>query len=159
MPVVWGGCGTNGQHAYHQLLLQGTRMVAADFIVVRQGAEPALHQRWLNANALAQSQALRLGDDDRDPHRRIAGGRPSTTLVLSELSPEALGALIALYEQMVFCQGVLWNINSFDQWGVELGKRLARPAFAALGGETPGGLDESTRHLVQQLRRAENADG
>jgi glucose-6-phosphate isomerase len=158
MPIVWGGTGTNGQHAYHQLLHQGTRSFAADFIVLANGAEPAEHHRWLNANALAQSQAMLLGQDAEDPHKRVRGGKPTTTIVLPALTPGALGALIALYEQIVFCQGVIWDINSFDQWGVELGKRLAVPIFEQLG-DTPSKAspllqDASTRGLIEHLTRS-----
>ncbi len=151
MPVVWGGRGTNGQHAYHQLLHQGTRSFAADFILVAEGAPPAEHHRWLNANALAQSQAMLLGAGDENPHRRVRGGKPTTTLVLPALTPASLGALIALYEQVVFCQGVIWDINSFDQWGVELGKRLAIPIFEQLGGRSALSQDGSTRGLIEYL--------
>jgi glucose-6-phosphate isomerase len=151
MPIVWGGVGTNGQHAYHQLLHQGTRSFAADFIVVATEEGPAHHLRWLNANALAQSQAMLLGQDDENPHRRVRGGKPSTTIVLPALSPASLGALIALYEQVVFCQGVIWDINSFDQWGVELGKRLAVPIYEQLGGRSAQDQDIATRRLIEYL--------
>lgn len=156
MPVVWGGRGTNGQHAYHQLLHQGTRSFAADFIVIADDANVATteHHRWLNANALAQSQAMLLGQESDDPHKRVRGGKPTTTLVLPSLSPAALGALIALYEQIVFCQGVIWDINSFDQWGVELGKRLAVPIFEQLGGKSALSQDASTRALIDHLTRS-----
>jgi glucose-6-phosphate isomerase len=153
MPIVWGGRGTNGQHAYHQLLHQGTRSFAADFIIVADGEPPAEHHRWLNANALAQSQAMLLGQESEEPHQRVRGGKPTTTLVLPELSPATLGALIALYEQIVFCQGVIWDINSFDQWGVELGKRLAIPIFEQLGGKPALSQDGSTRGLIDYLTR------
>ena len=159
MPIVWGGRGTNGQHAYHQLLHQGTRSFAADFIVI--GTESAdngsaldEHHRWLNANALAQSQAMLLGADAEDPHRRVRGGKPTTTLVLPALTPANLGALLALYEQIVFCQGVIWDINSFDQWGVELGKRLAIPIYDQLGGKSALTQDASTRALIDYLARS-----
>jgi len=158
MPIVWGGRGTNGQHAYHQLLHQGTRSFAADFIIVARGEPPADQHRWLNANALAQSQAMLQGQTDPDPHRQVAGGKPTTTLVLPALDPASLGALIALYEQMVFCQGILWDINSFDQWGVELGKRLAIPIYEQLGGKSTLGQDASTRGLIDYLIRAGNED-
>lgn len=158
MPIVWGGRGTNGQHAYHQLLHQGTRSFAADFIIVADGEPPALHHRWLNANALAQSQAMLQGQADADPHKRVTGGKPSTTLVLPALDPASLGALIALYEQMVFCQGIIWDINSFDQWGVELGKRLAVPIYEQLGGKSALGQDTSTRGLIEYLISAVQKD-
>jgi len=153
MPIVWGGTGTNGQHAFHQLLHQGTRSFAADFIIVANGEPPASHHRWLNANALAQSQAMLMGQEDADPHKRVAGGKPTTTLVLPDLQPSSLGALIALYEHMVFCQGIIWDINSFDQWGVELGKRLAVLIFEQLGGKPALGQDASTRGLIEYLTR------
>jgi glucose-6-phosphate isomerase len=158
MPIVWGGRGTNGQHAYHQLLHQGSRSFTADFIVIGteradNGAALADHHRWLNANALAQSQAMLLGADADDPHKRVRGGKPSTTLVLPALTPATLGALLALYEQIVFCQGVIWDINSFDQWGVELGKRLAIPIYDQLGGKSALSQDASTRALIDYLAR------
>ncbi|MBX3706906.1 MAG: glucose-6-phosphate isomerase [Pseudomonadales bacterium] len=159
MPIVWGGEGTNGQHAFHQLLHQGTSRFAADFILVAN-ADHTLeeHQRWLLANGLAQSQAMLLGHDDPDPHRRVTGNKPTTTIVLDALTPGALGALLALYEHKVFCQGVLWNINSFDQWGVELGKRLALPIHDQLRGQSTAGQDASTAGLVAHIRaRARNA--
>lgn len=160
MPIVWGGRGTNGQHAYHQLLHQGTRSFTADFIVVAgNGAENLAgaadeHHRWLNANALAQSQAMLLGQNSEDAHKRVRPGKASTTIVLPALTPGALGALIALYEQIVFCQGVIWDINSFDQWGVELGKRLAVPIFEQLGGKSARSQDASTRALIDHLTRS-----
>lgn len=154
MPIVWGGRGTNGQHAYHQLLHQGTRSFTADFIVIADDtAAAAEHHRWLNANALAQSQAMLLGQQSEDAHKRVRGGKATTTLVLPSLNPNALGALIALYEQIVFCQGVIWDINSFDQWGVELGKRLAIPIFEQLGGKSALSQDASTRALIDHLTR------
>jgi glucose-6-phosphate isomerase len=153
MPVVWGGVGTNGQHAFHQLLHQGTRSFAADFVLTAHGGHVlADHHRWLVANGLAQSQAMLLGHDDEDPHRRVPGAKPTTTILLDELSPYALGALLATYEHKVFCQGVIWNINSFDQWGVELGKRLAVPIHAQLSGRSALLQDASTRGLVGRIR-------
>ncbi len=154
MPMVWGGEGTNGQHAYHQLLHQGTRAFAADFVLTAApDHQLAGHHAWLLANGLAQSQAMMAGQEAEDPHRRVTGDKPTTTLVLERLTPYALGALLALYEHKVFCQGVIWDINSFDQWGVELGKRLALPIHEALSGEaTPAGQDASTRHLIEHLR-------
>lgn len=154
MGIVWGGVGTNGQHAFHQLLHQGTRAFSADFIVARTpGHDLDSHHRWLLANALAQSQAMMSGQDSDDPHRQVRGDKASTTLVLETLSPYSLGALLALYEHKVFCQGVVWNINSFDQWGVEVGKRLAVPIHEQLGGASALHQDASTRHLVERLRR------
>ncbi|MFM8356584.1 MAG: glucose-6-phosphate isomerase [Gammaproteobacteria bacterium] len=156
MPVVWGGEGTNGQHAFHQLLHQGTQPFTADFILVARAGHPLHeHQRWLHANALAQSQAMLLGHNDGDPHRRVPGQKPTTTIVLDALTPARLGALLALYEHKVFCHGILWQINSFDQWGVELGKRLAVPIFAQLAGAPTDTQDDSTRLLVQHIRGAQ----
>ena len=153
MPIVWGGEGTNGQHAFHQLLHQGTRAFAADFVLTAKPAHALeTHHRWLLANGLAQSQAMLLGHEDTDPHRQVTGNKPTTTILLDELSPWALGALLALYEHKVFCQGVIWNINSFDQWGVELGKRLAIPIFEQLGGQSASRQDSSTRGLVTYIR-------
>ena len=154
MPIVWGGRGTNGQHAYHQLLHQGTRSFTADFIILANGEPPEDHHRWLNANALAQSQAMMQGQSADDPHQRVPGGKATTTLVLPSLTPASLGALIALYEQMVFCQGVIWDINSFDQWGVELGKRLAIPIYEQLAGKPARSQDGATRGLIDYLIRA-----
>ncbi|MEZ5559658.1 MAG: glucose-6-phosphate isomerase [Pseudomonadales bacterium] len=154
MPILWGGEGTNGQHAFHQLLHQGTRSFTADFII---DADPAdeleMHQRWLLANALAQSQAMLCGQATDDPHRAVSGGKATTTLVLDRLDAYSLGALLALYEHKVFCQGVIWQINSFDQWGVELGKRLATPIFEQLNGTSTAQQDASTRGLVAYIRR------
>jgi glucose-6-phosphate isomerase len=164
MPIVWGSRGTNGQHAFHQLLHQGTRSFAADFILVagadRGGSLPhgddevvtrTEHQRWLLANALAQSQVMLLGHEDEDGHRRVPGGKGTTTIILSSLTPATLGALLALYEHVVFCQGVIWDINSFDQWGVEAGKRLAAPIYEQLGGKSAVTQDPSTRGLIRRL--------
>ncbi len=171
-PVVWGEPGTNGQHAYFQMLHQGTDVIPVEFIAVKRPTHPHadLHTKLL-ANCLAQSQALMLGKtaDEAitetaptaskalDPatiarHRSFPGNRPSTTFVLDELTPCSLGALIALYEHRVFVSGALWGINSFDQWGVELGKALCNqllPRFAT--GDTAG-LDASTAGLLSRLR-------
>lgn len=153
-PILWGGRGSNGQHAFHQLLHQGTRSFSADFILA--ASEPQSypdHQEWLLANALAQGQAMLQGHRDSDPHREVPGAHGTSTLVLPEVSPRSLGALLALYEHKVFCQGVIWDINSFDQWGVELGKRLAVPIHEQLGGQSTLGQDASTRGLIDRLRR------
>jgi len=154
MPIVWGGTGTNGQHAFHQLLHQGTRAFTADFILCAADEHQLSdHHRWLLANALGQSQAMMSGEAHADPHRAVAGNHATTTLVLPDLEPESIGALLALYEHTVFCQGLLWNINSFDQWGVELGKRLAEPIFKQLGGSSALTQDMPTRGLINYLRR------
>ena len=154
MAVLWGGAGTNGQHAFHQLLHQGTRSFSADYVLMREaGHHLAGHHRWLLANGLAQSQAMMAGQADDDPHRRVEGNKATTTIVLDRLDGYTLGALLALYEHKVFCQGVIWNINSFDQWGVELGKRLALSIFDQLGGATAVQQDASTRRLIEHLRK------
>jgi len=171
-PVVWGEPGTNGQHAYFQMLHQGTDVIPVEFIAVKHATHdlPGVHTKLL-AHCLAQSQALMVGKSAAQAmaetvpsaspampaemlarHRTFPGNRPSTTLVIEHLAPPSLGALIALYEHRVFTSGCLWRINSFDQWGVELGKALANellPRFAS--GETQG-LDASTAGLLGKLR-------
>ncbi len=175
-PVVWGEPGTNGQHAFYQLIHQGTRVVPCEFMVAREGHEPDLaHQhRLLMANCLAQSEALLRGrtlDEARAKiagkfqgaelerqarHRVFPGNRPSTTLVYPKLTPRMLGQIIALYEHRVFAEGVILGINSFDQWGVELGKELALALEPVLSGADDGaGKDGSTRQLVAYLRGAD----
>lgn len=155
-PVLWGSVGTNGQHAFHQLLHQGTQLIPADFIIVRDcaDAEDAAAHQMLLANALAQSAALMSGQDNVvEPHRHYPGNQPSSTLLLPRLDPYSLGALVALYEHKVFVQGVIWHINSFDQWGVELGKVLAQSLLPALTEQgTAAHLDSSTRALLARLR-------
>ena len=159
-PVVWGGEETNGQHAFHQLLLQGTRAFSADFVAVaRAGHDLKDHHDWLLANCLAQSKAMsegRVADGPLGSHRSVAGGQPSTTILLDELNPRSLGALLALYEHKVFCLGAIWQINAFDQWGVELGKELAGPIYHELasGAGRGAGNDASTAGLLTQTRRA-----
>ncbi len=171
-PVVWGEPGTNGQHAFYQLIHQGTRVVPCEFMIAREGHEPELaHQhRLLQANCLAQSEALLKGRtldeakaklagkfdgaelDRQARHRVFPGNRPSTTLVYDRLTPKVLGQIIALYEHRVFAEGVILGINSFDQWGVELGKELAVALEPVLSGtETADGKDGSTRALVGYL--------
>ena len=173
-PVVWGEPGTNGQHAFYQLIHQGTRVVPCEFMVAAKGHEPELdHQhKLLIANCLAQSQALLKGrslDEARAimaakgaegaelerqaRHRVFPGNRPSTTLIYPQLTPRMLGRIIALYEHRVFAEGVILGINSFDQWGVELGKELATALGPVVSGEADGeGLDGSTQALVGFLR-------
>ncbi|MFE7315097.1 glucose-6-phosphate isomerase [Streptomyces sp. NPDC057555] len=168
-PVVWGTPGTNGQHAYYQLLHQGTKMIPADLIGFARPVDdlqPRLvaQHDLLMANLFAQGQALAFGKtadevraegvaEELVPHRTFRGNHPTTTILASELSPSVLGQLIALYEHKVFVQGAVWNINSFDQWGVELGKVLAKRVEPALteGAEVPG-LDASTAGLVAKYR-------
>jgi glucose-6-phosphate isomerase len=151
-PVVWGEPGTNGQHAYFQMLHQGTDVIPVEFIAVKHAAHGlAEHQPQLLANVLAQAQALMLGKDDAGGHRHFPGNRPSTMLVLDRLDPQSFGALIALYEHRVFCAGALWGINSFDQWGVELGKVLAKDIAPRLASGDTTGLDASTAALLRRL--------
>ena len=168
-PVVWGTPGTNGQHAYFQLLHQGTRFVPADLIGFARPApdlaESLVPQHdLLMANLFAQGQALAFGRTEEEvaaegvspelvPHRSFSGNRPTTTILAERLDPSTLGQLVALYEHKVFVQGAVWNINSFDQWGVQLGKVLAKKVEPALteGAEVPG-LDASTEALVRRYR-------
>ncbi|AMO25400.1 glucose-6-phosphate isomerase [Ramlibacter tataouinensis] len=152
-PVLWGEPGTNGQHAYFQMLHQGTDVVPVEFIAVRQAAHTlADHHGQLLANALAQAQALMQGKHDAGGHREFPGNRPSTFFVLDRLEPASLGALIALYEHRVFVSGSIWGINSFDQWGVELGKVLAKDIAPRLENGDESGLDPSTAGLLRRLR-------
>lgn len=168
-PVVWGTPGTNGQHAYYQLLHQGTKLIPADLIGFAKPVDdlqPGLvaQHDLLMANLFAQGQALAFGKTPEEvaaegvpaelvPHKTFPGNRPTTTILAAELSPSVLGQLIALYEHKVFVQGAIWNIDSFDQWGVELGKVLAKRVEPALteGAEVPG-LDASTARLVATYR-------
>ncbi len=173
-PVLWGEPGTNGQHAFFQLLHQGTRRVPIDFIVPVAGEYgDEEHQQALVANALAQAAALAIGRDEaaahaallaegrsaKDarllaPHRTYPGGQPSTTILLQRLDPHSLGMLIALYEHKAFVQGIVWGIQPFDQWGVELGKQLAGRVLTALqAGKDDRSLDASTRALLRAARR------
>jgi glucose-6-phosphate isomerase len=152
-PVLWGEPGTNGQHAYFQMLHQGTDVVPVEFVAVKQARHSLPgHQTLLLANALAQAQALMLGKTDAGGHKHFTGNRPSTFLLLDDLTPASLGALIALQEHRVFVSGSLWGINSFDQWGVELGKVLARDVEARLASGDAVGLDGSTAGLLRRLR-------
>jgi glucose-6-phosphate isomerase len=172
-PVIWGGVGCNGQHAYHQLLHQGTQLIPADFIVPVVSYNPvADHHQWLYANCLSQSQALMLGKCRNEaeaelraqglaesevqrlaPHKVIPGNRPSNTLVLERVSPRRLGALVAMYEHKVFVQSVIWGINAFDQWGVELGKDLGKGVYQRLTGwDQPAAEDASTQGLIDFFR-------
>ncbi|GAB4214267.1 MAG: glucose-6-phosphate isomerase [Rhodoferax sp.] len=154
-PVVWGEPGTNGQHAYFQMLHQGSDVIPVEFVAVRSARHSLPdHQRLLLANAVAQAQALMLGKVDAGGHKHFPGNRPSTFLLLDDLSPAALGALIALQEHRVFVSGSLWGINSFDQWGVELGKVLANDAAQRLNHGDLAGLDGSTAGLIARLRSA-----
>ena len=154
-PVLWGEPGTNGQHAFFQMLHQGTDVVPLEIIAVRQPTHPLPgHHDKLLANALAQAQALMVGQHSEDGHRHFPGNRPSTFLLLEALNPASLGALIALQEHRVFVSGSLWGINSFDQWGVELGKVLAKNIEARLASGDLAGLDGSTAGLLERVRRS-----
>nr|WP_164881138.1 glucose-6-phosphate isomerase [Sinirhodobacter huangdaonensis] len=178
-PVVWGEPGTNGQHAFYQLIHQGTRVIPCEFLVAATGREPDLeHQHLLLvANCLAQSEALLRGRslaeateilrkkgltgaelERQARHRVFPGNRPSTTLLFNKLTPFTLGGIIALYEHRVFVEGVILGINSFDQWGVELGKELALALAPVLSGESDGaGKDGSTRALAARIRALREA--
>jgi glucose-6-phosphate isomerase len=153
-PVLWGEPGTNGQHAYFQMLHQGTDRVPVEFIAAREPAHALEgHHQLLLANALAQAQALMQGKPDAGGHRNFSGNRPSTFFVLDALTPASLGALLALYEHRVFTSGAIWGIDSFDQWGVELGKVLAADIAGRLESGSTEGLDPSTAGLMARLRR------
>ncbi len=166
-PVIWGQPGTNGQHAFYQLLHQGTQIVPAEFIgFIEPLNDLGEHHRKLIANLLAQSQALAFGKTIEEvkaegvvesliPHKVFPGNRPSTTILISKLSPNTLGQLIALYEHKIFVQGAIWGINSFDQWGVELGKVLARGVYNQLVSEADDtDLDSSTLQLLARIRQS-----
>ena len=154
-PVVWGEPGTNGQHAFYQLIHQGTELIPSDFIasVVPQHPLHAHHAKLLS-NFLAQTEALMMGRPEANsPYRVFEGNRPTSTLLFDALTPEALGALIALYEHKVFAQGVVWNVFSYDQWGVELGKEMANVVLPELEGDGPvGAHDASTTALIHHVR-------
>ena len=146
-PVVFGYAGTNAQHAFFQLLHQGAAIVPVEFVLCADRGAATL------ANGLAQAEALLEGKDDPLPHKRFEGGRPSTTILLRALDAKSLGALLALYEHKTFVEGVLWGLNSFDQWGVELGKTLAARILPELEDGATGAHDASTRALIDRLRR------
>jgi len=173
-PIVWGAPGTNGQHAFFELIHQGTRLIPTDFLMAAVNATPLADQHeWLLANCLAQTEALLKGKSRAvieaeliaqgmsrknaralAPHKVFPGNRPSNTLLYQKLDPHTLGMLIALYEHKVFVQGAIWQINSFDQWGVELGKQLAPPIRAALSSvRAVGEHDASTQGLIADIRR------
>ena len=156
-PIVWGQPGTNGQHAFFQLIHQGTKLIPADFIgFVHANHEVGEHQNLLTANFLAQTEALAFGKPapEGEPYRNFAGNHPTNTILVERLTPFTLGQLVAIYEHKVFTQGTIWNINSFDQWGVELGKQLATAIIPELSGpETELDHDSSTTTLIQRYRR------
>jgi len=166
-PIYWGEPGTNGQHSFYQLIHQGTRLVPCDFIAFAQALNPlGGHHDMLLANVLAQGEALAFGKTPAEvraeaspdwlvPHRTFEGNRPSNTILLDRLTPAALGKLVALYEHSVFTQGTIWQIDSFDQWGVELGKVLAQRIIPELGGSAEPALahDSSTNALIRRFRK------
>jgi glucose-6-phosphate isomerase len=166
-PIYWGEPGTNGQHSFYQLIHQGTRLIPSDFIAFAQTLNPIGDQHdLLAANVFAQTEALAFGKTAADveaegtpawlvPHRVFEGNRPTNTILLERLTPETLGKLVALYEHSVFTQGVIWGINSFDQWGVELGKALAKRIAAELFSDSIPKLahDSSTNALIRRYRR------
>ena len=157
-PIVFGEAGTNGQHAFYQLLHQGQTIVPAEFIAVIEGENDlGDHQEKLLSNVLGQSKALMDGKNDADLQKSFEGNRPSTTIMLDQLDPYTLGMLVALYEHKVFVQGVIWNLNSFDQWGVELGKKIAGQVLRYLDEDADAQLseeiDSSTAALIDRIRR------
>jgi glucose-6-phosphate isomerase len=170
-PIYWGEPGTNGQHSFYQLIHQGTRLIPCDFIAFNETLNPlGQHHDILVANVFAQSEALAFGKTAEEveaegtqdwlvPHRVFEGNRPSNTILAERLTPETLGKLVALYEHSVFTQGAIWNIDSFDQWGVELGKVLAQRIIAELEKEAEPTLkhDSSTNSLIRRYRRFKEA--
>jgi len=170
-PIYWGEPGTNGQHSFYQLIHQGTRLIPCDFIAFNKTLNPlGRHHDMLLANVFAQTEALAFGKTAEQvqaegtpdwlvPHRVFEGNRPSNTILAERLTPETLGKLVALYEHSVFTQGVIWNIDSFDQWGVELGKVLAQHIIAELESEREPTLshDSSTNNLIRRYRKLKEA--
>ena len=169
-PIYWGEPGTNGQHSFYQLIYQGTRLIPCDFIAFGQPLNPlGVHHDLLLANVFAQGEALAFGKSPDEvkaegspdwlvPHRTFEGNRPSNTMLLERLTPAALGKLVALYEHSVFTQGAIWHIDSFDQWGVELGKVLATRIIPELGGrESKLAHDSSTNNLILRYRNLRRA--
>jgi glucose-6-phosphate isomerase len=167
-PVVWGTPGTNGQHAYYQLIHQGTKLIPCDFLGFLQTLNPiGDHHNLLMANLFAQTEALAFGktpaevkadhvSDLQAPHRVFEGNHPTNTILLERLTPAALGKLVALYEHKVFVQGTVWHINSFDQWGVELGKALAMRILPELESAAPPAAsrhDSSTTTLIERYHQ------
>ncbi|HUY20644.1 MAG TPA: glucose-6-phosphate isomerase [Candidatus Binataceae bacterium] len=168
-PIFWGEPGTNGQHSFYQMIHQGTKLIPCDFIAFNRALNPlGRHHDLLNANVFAQAEALAFGktlDQVRAegtpewlaPHREFDGNRPSTVILADELTPETLGKLVALYEHSVFTQGVIWNIDSFDQWGVELGKVLAQKIIPELSGSAELKHDSSTNALIERYRNRKSS--
>ena len=170
-PICWGEPGTNGQHSFYQLIHQGTRLVPCDFIAFAQTLNPlGPHHDMLLANVFAQGEALAFGETSEEvmaegspdwlvPHRTFEGNRLSKTVLLERLTPAALGKLVALYEHMVFTQSVIWNVNAFDQWGVELDKVLAQRIIPELVDKQEPRLrhDSSTNALIRRYRKLKGA--
>jgi glucose-6-phosphate isomerase len=170
-PIYWGEPGTNGQHSFYQLIHQGTRLIPCDFIAFGQALNPlGRHHDMLVANVFAQTEALAFGKTPEQvkaegtpdwlvPHRVFEGDRPSNTILMDRLTPAALGKLVALYEHSVFTQGTIWDIDSFAQWGVELGKVLAQRIIPELESETEPklGHDSSTNNLIRRYRKLKGA--
>jgi glucose-6-phosphate isomerase len=170
-PIYWGEPGTNGQHSFYQLIHQGTRLIPCDFIAFANALTPlGRHHDMLLANVFAQAEALAFGKTAEEvakegvapalvPHKVFEGNRPSNTILADRLTPAVLGKLIALYEHCVFVQGIIWDINSFDQWGVELGKALANRIIPELESKAPPKLahDSSTNHLIRRARKMKGA--
>jgi glucose-6-phosphate isomerase len=166
--VYWGEPGTNGQHSFYQLIHQGTKLIPCDFIFFARSLNPlGNHQDLLVANVFAQAEALAFGKtaaqveaegtpDWLVPHRTFTGNRPSNVLMGERLTPELLGSLVALYEHSVFTQGAVWGVNSFDQWGVELGKQLAKRIVPELSDDTELAHDSSTNALIARYRASTN---
>jgi glucose-6-phosphate isomerase len=170
-PIYWGEPGTNGQHSFYQLIHQGTRLIPCDFIAFNKTLNPLGHHHdMLLANVFAQTEALAFGKTPEQvkaegtpdwlvPHRVFEGNRPSNTILAERLTPESLGKLVGLYEHSVFTQGVIWNVGSFDQWGVELGKVLAQRIIPELEKKADPTLnhDSSTNNLIRRYRRFKEA--
>ena len=170
-PIYWGEPGTNGQHSFYQLIHQGTRLIPCDFIAFARALTPlGRHHDILLANVFAQAEALAFGKTPEQvkaegtaaalvPHRVFEGNRPSNTILADRLTPETLGKLVALYEHSVFTQGVIWSINPFDQWGVELGKELAQAIIPELESPATPRLkhDSSTNNLIRRYRKMKGA--
>lgn len=153
--TIWGSAGTNGQHSYFQLLHQGRELIPVEFIAFAKPEFPAQAEQHshLLANCLGQSKALMEGDPQQDPHRNVSGNKPSSTLLIEKLTPFNLGSLIALYEHKVFTQSVIWNINAFDQWGVQLGKSLSEKVVKAFTNDSDlDQIDESTKELIKRIK-------
>jgi glucose-6-phosphate isomerase len=173
-PVIWGEPGTNGQHAFYQLIHQGTRMIPTDFLAAVESQNPiGNHHDMLLANFFAQTEALMMGKDEQTVRRELVsagmdeqhiesllahkvfpGNKPSNTIMFQKLTPKVLGSLVALYEHKIFVQSIIWDINAYDQWGVELGKQLAQVILPELDGDAPVLThDASTNGLINHFKK------